>query len=530
MENAHDDIDRYCEFVRGSTDLKLGIEADFIPGREEQMRALLERQDWDYVVGSIHFLADGALDYDRFDVWNSARSADHVWKTYFTWLGELAASGMFDILAHPDLVKHWGKERPWPEKDLRFYYDLAMEQIAESGIAIELSTAGLRKPVGEIYPDRAFLEMVVDAGNPIALSSDAHTPEQLGFEYDQALELLDDVGVTEIARLRAPQRDAWRRSGRMSTVRTGIGWDSHKLVADRKLILGGVELEHSHGLLGHSDADVLTHAIIDALLGAAGLDDIGAHFPDTDAAYKDADSLVLLRDVVARVAGAGFRDRPRRRDGRSWSARSSRRTAGRSAPRSPRALGLDGGAGQREGVDRRGPRLRRPGRGRRRAGGRHARARISRTSAFYSSARMHGELVVLAVLVGVGAVPPARRADADPVPDPADGRRDARSAFVPGVDEFVLDPDIILVVVPAAAALRRRVLHVDPGSARQLQADRAARGRAASPRRRSPSPSSPTRSSACRGRRRSCSARSSRRPTRSPPPRSPSARTPRAGW
>jgi 2-C-methyl-D-erythritol 2,4-cyclodiphosphate synthase len=92
----------------------------------------------------------------------------------------------------------------------------------------------------------------------------------------------------------------------MSGVRTGIGWDSHKLVADRKLILGGVTLEHSHGLLGHSDADVLTHAIIDALLGAAGLDDIGAHFPDTDAAYEDADSLVLLRDVVERIAGAGF--------------------------------------------------------------------------------------------------------------------------------------------------------------------------------------------------------------------------------
>jgi len=92
----------------------------------------------------------------------------------------------------------------------------------------------------------------------------------------------------------------------MSGVRTGIGWDSHKLVEGRRLILGGVELEHTHGLLGHSDADVLTHAIIDALLGAAGLDDIGAHFPDTDAAFKDADSLVLLRDVVARVTGAGF--------------------------------------------------------------------------------------------------------------------------------------------------------------------------------------------------------------------------------
>jgi histidinol-phosphatase (PHP family) len=200
VESAHDDIDAYCAFVREETDLRLGIEADFIPGREDRMRGLLEARDWDYVVGSIHFLAEGALDYDKYDVWNSGRSADHVWRTYFTWLGELAATGMYDILAHPDLVKHWGREqRPWPEKDLRFYYDLAMEQIADSGIAVEVSTAGLRKPVGEIYPDRAFLEMVVDAGNPIALSSDAHVPEQLGFEYERALELLDDLGVKEIA-------------------------------------------------------------------------------------------------------------------------------------------------------------------------------------------------------------------------------------------------------------------------------------------------------------------------------------------
>jgi 2-C-methyl-D-erythritol 2,4-cyclodiphosphate synthase len=89
-------------------------------------------------------------------------------------------------------------------------------------------------------------------------------------------------------------------------VRTGIGWDSHKLVAGRPLILGGVTIAHETGLLGHSDADVLTHAVIDALLGAAGLDDIGALFPDTDAAYRDADSIALLADVVDRVRGAGF--------------------------------------------------------------------------------------------------------------------------------------------------------------------------------------------------------------------------------
>jgi 2-C-methyl-D-erythritol 2,4-cyclodiphosphate synthase len=91
----------------------------------------------------------------------------------------------------------------------------------------------------------------------------------------------------------------------MGRVRTGIGWDSHRLVEGRRLVLGGVEFACDKGLLGHSDADVLTHAVIDALLGAAGLDDIGALFPDTEPAYENADSMALLRDVVARVAAAG---------------------------------------------------------------------------------------------------------------------------------------------------------------------------------------------------------------------------------
>lgn len=87
------------------------------------------------------------------------------------------------------------------------------------------------------------------------------------------------------------------------SVTTGIGWDVHRLEAGRELVLGGVRLEHDRGLHGHSDADVLTHAVIDALLGAAGLGDIGEHFPDTDAAFKGADSLALLRDVVTLLSG-----------------------------------------------------------------------------------------------------------------------------------------------------------------------------------------------------------------------------------
>ncbi len=88
--------------------------------------------------------------------------------------------------------------------------------------------------------------------------------------------------------------------------RIGEGWDVHALVPGRKLILGGVEIPHTTGLLGHSDADVLLHAITDAVLGAAGLGDIGRHFPDTDAQFKGADSSVLLQEAMRRVRDKGW--------------------------------------------------------------------------------------------------------------------------------------------------------------------------------------------------------------------------------
>jgi len=198
VENAVDDLDAYCEFVR-STPLRLGIECDYVPGAEERTETLLAAHDLDYVVGSVHFVGDGdaAVDHDGFDVWNGA-DADEVWSRYFDAFGRCARSGLFDILAHPDLVKVWGRDRPAPEGDLRRFYEPAIEAIAESGIAVEISTAGLRKPVGELYPARGFAELCVEAGAPFALSSDAHLPEQVGFEYDRAVEFLDAIGVGEI--------------------------------------------------------------------------------------------------------------------------------------------------------------------------------------------------------------------------------------------------------------------------------------------------------------------------------------------
>ncbi len=197
-EQAIDDLDDYCRFVREETDLRLGLEADFVPGAEDRTANLLEARDFDYVVGSVHFLRDAAVDQEEYDVWTGGRSAEQIWRRYFETLGEAARSGLFDILAHPDLVKVWGPDRPRPDGDLRRYYELALEGIAESGVAVEVSTAGLRKRAQEVYPAPAFLQMCVEAGAPVALSSDAHRPEDVGANYDQALELLEQLGVGEL--------------------------------------------------------------------------------------------------------------------------------------------------------------------------------------------------------------------------------------------------------------------------------------------------------------------------------------------
>jgi histidinol-phosphatase (PHP family) len=198
---AVDDLDDYCAFVRERTDLRLGIEADFVPGAEDRLANVLGAREFDYVVGSVHFIRDGAVDMDDYGVWGSGRSVEEIWRRYFETVGESARCGLFDIIAHPDLVKYWGpthRPRRVPDGDLRGYYEPAVEGIAEAGLAVEVSTAGLRKPVGELYPARAFLQMCVQAGVPVALSSDAHRPQDVGAGYDRALAELAELGVGEL--------------------------------------------------------------------------------------------------------------------------------------------------------------------------------------------------------------------------------------------------------------------------------------------------------------------------------------------
>ncbi len=154
----------------------------------------------------MHFIGETAVDHDGFDAWERAGDPDAVWRRYFEMVTEAARSGLFDVLSHPDLVKVWGRARPAPARDPRFYYEGLAEAVADAGVAVEISTAGLRKPVGELYPAPALAEMLVDAGAAFALSSDAHVPGDVGHAYDQAVETMRDWGIEEIATFQGRER------------------------------------------------------------------------------------------------------------------------------------------------------------------------------------------------------------------------------------------------------------------------------------------------------------------------------------
>jgi histidinol-phosphatase (PHP family) len=200
-QNATDDLDEYCDFVERMKSaghaVKLGLEVDYLPGKEELIAKLLDGRPWDYVIGSVHFIEQGAVDHEGYDAW-AASAPERVWADYFRTVGEGARSGLFDVIAHPDLVKVWGSGRPAPHGELRGFYELALDGIVGSDVAIEVSTAGLRKPVGEIYPARELLEMCVAAGRPVALSSDAHVPEHIGYGYESAVAYMRDAGIASV--------------------------------------------------------------------------------------------------------------------------------------------------------------------------------------------------------------------------------------------------------------------------------------------------------------------------------------------
>ena len=363
--------DRCVGFVREETDLRLGIEADYVRGTRTGWGTCSKRHESDYVLGSVRFLGEFVVDFDDGPTYGVTRTTRARLERYFEAIAgprRPACSTSSRTRSRQDLGL--GRpSRPGPALLLRARdRGDARRRRRDEGL-----DPGLRRPIGRSIRRAAMLEMAVDAGMPIALSSDAHRPEHLAYGYKEAVELLEGRGVRGVAVFE--KRDA--PDGAAQVARTGLGIDSHRFAAGRRLILGGVEIPHEGGLDGHSDADVLAHAITDAILGAASMGDIGTHFPDTDEQWRGRGLDRVLREIVRRVgAGLARRARRRHRDARAAETRAAPGGDHRPAVRGRRRLGA------RQGDDRRADGLRRARRGRGRDGRRHARPNLKGTVPF----------------------------------------------------------------------------------------------------------------------------------------------------
>jgi histidinol-phosphatase (PHP family) len=197
-ERVAHDLDAYCDAIleakgRGLP-VKLGLELEWIPGRDEELAEVMRPYPWDFLLGSVHLVDGEAVDLEP-GLWGQM-SVEDVWRRYFAELGDLAASGLADVLAHPDLVKIFGR-RPAPEVVDACHEDAATA-IAEAGVAVEVSTAGLRKPVGELYPDAGFLTRCRERGVEATLASDAHVAHDVGRDFEAGIEHLRSAGYETV--------------------------------------------------------------------------------------------------------------------------------------------------------------------------------------------------------------------------------------------------------------------------------------------------------------------------------------------
>lgn len=183
---------------RDSISLRLGVELDNDPETSVEGRKWTEAHynQLDYILGSIHFIQDWAYDNghfkERFKEWD----IDELWKIYFSEIRRIAAEGIYDGLAHLDLIKIFSY---FPEKDLTPVFAETLDEIKKHDLIIEINTAGWHKPVGEQYPSTQILKMAVQRSIPITVSSDAHAKDHLARDYDKVAIMLHDLGVTEVA-------------------------------------------------------------------------------------------------------------------------------------------------------------------------------------------------------------------------------------------------------------------------------------------------------------------------------------------
>lgn len=179
---------------KGRLEVRIGIEADFVPGYEKQTKAILDAYPYDYVIGSVHFIKDWGFDNpEEREKW-SAHDVNAVYRDYFELLRASAESKLYDIIAHPDLVKKFGNR---PTADMTAEIEKTAQAFKKAGVAVEINTSGRRKTVGEMYPALKDLTIYCEAGVPLTFGSDAHKPEEVACDFDKAVDLAKEAGYKE---------------------------------------------------------------------------------------------------------------------------------------------------------------------------------------------------------------------------------------------------------------------------------------------------------------------------------------------
>jgi histidinol-phosphatase (PHP family) len=192
-----EDVERCRTRYASDIVIRLSTEADFIPGHERELEAILRRYDWDYVIGSVHFLDDWGFDDARYISGFDARDIDALYAQYFDVVGSSAETGLFDTIGHADLVKKFGHR---PGGDQSEGYARLASRLSSAGVSVEVNTAGLRKPVGEIYPHPDLLAALHAAGVSVTFGSDAHAPGEVAADFASACELMRRAGYDSYVR------------------------------------------------------------------------------------------------------------------------------------------------------------------------------------------------------------------------------------------------------------------------------------------------------------------------------------------
>ncbi|MDI3481909.1 MAG: histidinol-phosphatase family [Tepidanaerobacteraceae bacterium] len=196
---ATKNIEEYIDIVEKAKSMglpvKLGIEMDYIPEYEDEIREFVDKYPFDYVLGAVHWIGDFGFDNpELLEEWNS-RNIDKTYLEYFDILLKAIDSGIFDCIVHPDVIKVFGHRAMF---DMNQTYKRVAEAMKKRGLCAEVSTAGLRKPVAEIYPSPGMMEHFAACNVPVMINSDAHIPEDVGRDFDKALDFVKHYGYDRL--------------------------------------------------------------------------------------------------------------------------------------------------------------------------------------------------------------------------------------------------------------------------------------------------------------------------------------------